>query len=104
MYSTARNHVFRRPIQNVLPFCLQFVMKAECVLFSELVPVWVDSLNKDHSVKPPGMPHSLWAASEGGVTCAGAAGAGGDVVLHDEPAYWGEHCDYRNPHMSVHRF
>ena len=40
MYSTAGDHIFRRLIQNVLPFCLQFVMKAESVLYSELVPVW----------------------------------------------------------------
>ena len=104
MYSTARDHVFIRLIQNVLPFCLQFVMKAESVLYSELVLVWVDSLNKYHSVKPPGMPHGLWAAFEGGVTHAGGAEAGGDVVLHDKPAYWGEHHDYRNLHMSGHRF
>ena len=104
MYSTARNHVFRRLIQNVLPFCLQFVMKAESVLYSELVPVWVESLNKDHSVKPPGMPHGLWAAFKGGVTCVGGAGAGGDVLLPDKPAYWGEHCDYKNLNMSGHRF
>ena len=50
------------------------------------------------------MLHGLWAAFEGGVTCAGGAGAGGDVVLCDKPAYWGECCNYRNLHMSHHRF
>ena len=47
------------------------------------------------------MLHCLWAAFEGGVTCAGA---GGDVVVHNEAAYWDECCDYRNPHMSDCRF
>ena len=79
-------------------------MKAESILYSELVPVWVDSLNNDHSVKPPGMPPHLWAAFEGSVTHAGGAGAGGDVVLHDELAYWGDCHDYRNPNISGCRF
>ena len=97
------DHVFRRLIQNVLPFCLQFVVKAESMLYSELVLVWVDSLNKDYSVKPPGMPPCLWAAFEGSVTHAGGAGTGGDVVLHDELAYWGDRHDYRNPNIIGHR-
>ena len=81
------DHVFRRLIQNVLPFCLQFVVKDESMLYSELVQVWVDSLNKDHSVKPPGMLPHLWAAFEGSVTHAGGAGAGGNAVLHDKLAH-----------------
>ena len=100
MYSTARDHVFRRLTQIVLPFCLQFlfVLKAESVLYSELVLVWLESLKKDHYVKPPGMPHTLWAAFEGGITGAGSAGASGDVALCEQCGYWCDHHDYRDLH------
>ena len=39
------------------------------------------------------MPHTLWAVFEGNVT-----GAGGDVVLCEQPGYWGDHHDCRDPH------
>ena len=73
-----------------IPFCLQFVVKVESMLYSELVP--------------PGTPPHLWAAFEGSVTHAGDAGAGGDVVLHDKLAYWGDCHDYRNLNISGHNF